>query len=54
MAGASPSTSATVRFFAALISLGALGLGYWWALFDPRNRTWPDLWSGSRVLYRVD
>ena len=45
---------ATVRFFAALIALGALGLGYWWALFDRQNRTWPDLWSGSRVLYRSD
>ena len=44
---------ATVRFFAAMISLGTLGLGYWWALFDPHRRTWPDLWSGSRVLYRA-
>ena len=45
---------ATVRFFAAMISLGALGLGYWWALFDPERRTWPDLWSGSRILYRAN
>ncbi len=42
---------ATVRFFAAAISLGALGVGYWWALFDRQSRTWPDLWSDSRVLY---
>ena len=43
---------ATVRFFTAMVSLGALGLGYWWALFDPQGRTWPDLCSGSRVLHR--
>ena len=42
---------ATVRFFAAMISLGALGLGYWWTLFDPQRRAWPDLWSGSRILH---
>ena len=43
---------ATVRFFGAMISLAALGLGYWWALFDRENRTWPDLLSGSRVIHR--
>ncbi len=44
---------ATVRFFAALIALAPLGIGYWWALFDRYNRTWPDLLSGSRVLYHA-
>lgn len=44
---------ATVRLFAAMVSIGILGLGYWWALFDTERRTWPDLWSGSRILYRA-
>ena len=43
---------ATVRFFVAMVSLAAIGLGYWWALFDREHRTWPDLLSGSRVVYR--
>ena len=51
--GAITLNQATVRFFAAMISLGALGLGYGWALFDREHRTWPDLWSGSRILYRA-
>jgi len=42
---------ATVRFFAAIISLAPLGLGYWWALADREHRSWPDILSGSRVLY---
>lgn len=45
---------ATVRFFTAMVALAALGIGYWWALFDPRKRTWPDLLSGSRIVYRGD
>ena len=51
--GAITLNQATVRFFAAMISLGALGLGYGWALFDREHRTWPDLWSRSRILYRA-
>ena len=43
---------ATVRFFVAIVSLAAIGLGYWWALLDGQNRTWPDLLSGSRVVHR--
>ncbi len=41
---------ATVRFFAAMLGLGLLGLGYWWALFDRQRRAWPDLLSGSRLV----
>ncbi len=42
---------ATVRFFGAMLALAALGVGYWWALFEPGRRTWPDILSGSRVVY---
>ena len=42
---------ATVRFFAAMVALGLLGIGYWWALFDRERRTWPDILSGTRVAY---
>ena len=45
---------ATVRFFAAIIALAPLGLGYWWALFDTKRRTWPDILSGSRVVYTAE
>ncbi|MDE0063428.1 MAG: RDD family protein [Gammaproteobacteria bacterium] len=51
--GAITLNQATVRLFAAMVSIGILGLGYWWALFDTERRTWPDLWSGSRILYRA-
>lgn len=42
---------AAIRFAAALVSVAACGLGYFWALFDERSRTWPDLWSGSEVHF---
>ena len=42
---------ATLRFAVALIAFGALGLGYFWALFDRQGRTWPDIASNSRVLH---
>ncbi len=45
---------ATARFFAGLLSLAALGLGYWWALFDRQRRTWPDILSGSRIVHRKE
>ena len=45
---------ATARFFVGLLSLAALGLGYWWALFDRQRRTWPDILSGSRIVHRQE
>lgn len=39
-----------VRFIAALVSLAAFGLGYWWILFDNQKRSWSDLASDSRVV----
>lgn len=42
---------ATRRFLGALASFACLGLGHVWMLFDPGRRTWPDIFSGSRLLY---
>jgi uncharacterized RDD family membrane protein YckC len=42
---------ATVRFFAALLSLAALGLGYLWQLWDPDQLTWHDRLSKTRLVY---
>lgn len=41
-----------VRCAAALMSWAALGLGFWWALWDPRGRTWHDRASRTRLVYR--
>lgn len=43
-------SAATGRFAAALLSIGALGLGFLWALRDPARRTWHDLIAGTRVV----
>jgi uncharacterized RDD family membrane protein YckC len=40
---------ALLRFGVALASLAALGLGFWWALFDARKRTWHDLAARTSV-----
>jgi len=47
----SPGT-AVLRFALALLSLGALGLGFLWALFDPRGLTFHDRFSRSRLVIR--
>lgn len=39
-----------VRCLVAWVSLAALGLGYWWVLFDRERRSWPDLISGTRTV----
>jgi uncharacterized RDD family membrane protein YckC len=41
---------ATKRFFAAILSLGALGLGFLWALFDPEKLTCHDRLSDTRLV----
>ena len=33
---------AAIRFATGLLSLVALGLGFWWALFDRERKTWHD------------
>jgi uncharacterized RDD family membrane protein YckC len=41
---------ALVRFGVSLLSLAALGLGFFWALFDAHNRTWHDLAAGTMMV----
>lgn len=41
------------RFLVSLLSLAAVGLGFWWALFDAQNRTWHDLAAGT-VMVRLE
>jgi uncharacterized RDD family membrane protein YckC len=45
-----PWSRACLRFFVALVSLAALGAGFWWALFDPQRRAWHDMAARTRVL----
>ncbi len=41
---------ASVRFAAAALSFGALGLGFVWMLFDREGLTWHDRLSATRVI----
>jgi uncharacterized RDD family membrane protein YckC len=45
-----PWSHACLRFFVALVSLAALGAGFWWALADAQGRTWHDMAARTRVL----
>jgi uncharacterized RDD family membrane protein YckC len=50
--GEIPSAStASLRFFAALISWLPLGLGFIWQIWDPQNLTWHDRISKTRLVY---
>ena len=40
---------AAIRFAAALLSLGELGLGFFWSILDPDSRTWHDRISRSHL-----
>lgn len=40
----------SLRYVSAPLALAAAGLGYWWMLFDPQRRCWPDMASGSVVV----
>ena len=42
--------NAALRFLAALLSWGALGLGFLWGLFDRERLTWHDRLSGTRTI----
>ncbi|MDD9893696.1 MAG: RDD family protein [Gammaproteobacteria bacterium] len=44
--------SAAMRFIAAGLSWGVLGLGYLWALIDPAGRTWHDRLSKTSVIFQ--
>lgn len=42
-----PWPRALLRFFLASVSLAALGIGFWWALFDRDRRTIHDIVLGT-------
>jgi uncharacterized RDD family membrane protein YckC len=39
-----------LRFTVALLSAGAFGMGFWWALFDRQALCWHDIASGTRLV----
>ena len=41
---------AIIRGLVAPLSLGLLGLGYWWSLWDKEHRTWQDIASDTQVV----
>ena len=43
-------SQAVLRFVVALISLAALGTGFWWALVDPQRRAWHDIAARTGVV----
>jgi uncharacterized RDD family membrane protein YckC len=42
---------ASIRFFAAIISWLAVGLGFLWQLWDKDSLTWHDRLSGTRLMH---
>jgi uncharacterized RDD family membrane protein YckC len=40
---------AVLRFCLASVSLALVGIGFWWALFDPQRRTLHDIASNTRM-----
>lgn len=52
MDGHVPSVAAaSIRFFAAILSVIPLGLGFLWQLIDKDKRTWHDRISKTRLVY---
>lgn len=47
-------TDAVKRYFAALLSWLALGLGFLWSLVDPKGLTWHDRLSKTRLWHYKD
>jgi uncharacterized RDD family membrane protein YckC len=45
-----PWTRALLRFTVAIVSLGALGLGFLWCLIDRERRAWHDIAAQSLML----
>ncbi len=39
------------RFLSTIVAIIPFGLGYFWISIDPQRRSWPDLWSGTQVVY---
>jgi uncharacterized RDD family membrane protein YckC len=42
-----------LRYLTAPIALAMLGLGYWWMLVDPAQRTWSD-WVSNSIIVKID
>ena len=42
---------ALLRFIGAIASFALLGTGHLWMLIDPHRRTWPDILSGTQLIY---
>ena len=45
-----PADKAFLRSFFSLVSFGAAGLGYAWALWEKDKRTWHDIIAGTRIV----
>lgn len=43
--------SASIRFFAAILSALPFGLGFWWQIWDREGLSWHDRLSGTRLRY---
>ena len=41
---------ATIRFFAALLSIASFGLGFLWSLFHKDRKTWHDILSKTEII----
>ena len=39
-----------LRYVSAPLAVAAFGFGYWWALFDRQQRSWPDIASNSYIV----
>jgi uncharacterized RDD family membrane protein YckC len=39
-----------LRCVVATLSLGMMGLGYWWSIFDAQGRRWHDRASGTQLI----
>jgi uncharacterized RDD family membrane protein YckC len=44
------SWRALLRFSVALVSLAALGMGFWWALWDREKRAWHDIAAATTMV----
>jgi len=45
---------ATIRYLVAMVSWGAVGIGFVWSLFDSKKRTWHDMASHSYLVQSDD
>ncbi len=43
-----------LRFLVGVVSLAVFGLGIFWALVDPKNRTWHDLATHTLLVKQTD